>query len=336
MPITIIDRVQAGVVWVELPWLTYLIGSDQMTTLKDPTGEVIVPNSVIVMQRPDLLTDSQLDQIRATPHVGLYHISDEWYRLRLDAYDAFAFVWRQHAHSSLHADHVRALPLGPAAIDRLSVDPGHVVCRAAERRHLVSFSGKLITTRFAAVKAVRSIESSVVHVSGRFNDPGRQISHGEYMELLEQSVFVVCPMGNVHLESFRVYEALEAGAIPIVETRRRLDYFSLLLGEHPLPTVRNWRELPRLLSDISTQRDLDEMQVEVALWWADHKAELQQAIRADLDIDDRGCRPDTNLRVPRLGELMKHQNATSLFRRGQVTAHRLRRRFTARRRRVTR
>jgi hypothetical protein len=81
-------------------------------------------------------------------------------------------------------------------------------------------------------------------------------------------------MGNVNLECFRVYEALECGSIPIVEKRWSLDYFRTLLGDHPIPTVGSWKEGRHLIrSLLRDPQGLNELQEKCIRWWQNYKKE---------------------------------------------------------------
>ncbi|MDQ4143472.1 MAG: hypothetical protein M3198_06975 [Actinomycetota bacterium] len=325
-PVTIIDRVPTF--WVEKPWLRFLLGDLAGEIIRDPSGDLVVPHSLIVTQRPDVLTDQQLDRIRQTPQVGLFHISDEWYRRPVDAYPAFSYVWRQHLHSGLRGNGIRSIPLGPASVDEISVDlPAASLTPLVERPHPVAFLGKLTTTRFAAMKNLSTIPGAVVRPSGRFDMRGTALPAAEYMGILRESVFVACPMGNVHLESFRVYEALEAGAVPIVERRRRFDYFALLLGDYPFPSVQAWSEAPRLIHSLGEGQSLRSIQKRTRDWWHRYKVELCGSVQADVTSNDdrRVLITGGRGRGARYRELSKHQNLPALARRAQLTAIRLRR-----------
>ena len=103
-------------------------------------------------------------------------------------------------------------------------------------------------------------------------------------DALAESVFAPCGMGTAHLESSRIYAALELGAIPIVERRRWLDYFGLLLGDHPLPSVRSWDEAPALMSALlADQHRLGRLQARVVEWWAATKARLAAEAQEDVE-----------------------------------------------------
>jgi hypothetical protein len=105
------------------------------------------------------------------------------------------------------------------------------------------------------------------------------IGRSEYQRILRDSIFVPCSMGNLNLDSFRVYEALECGAIPILEKRAGLDYFSRLLGAHPLPTFSNWRLAARFISFMLHDRDaLVNLQKQCIDWWAGYKQNLRDQV----------------------------------------------------------
>jgi hypothetical protein len=102
------------------------------------------------------------------------------------------------------------------------------------------------------------------------------LSTQEYKKILEQSIFAPCPRGNTSVDTFRLYEALEVGAIPIVE---KSDYWSNLLGEHPLIETASWNNISK---DINLLLGNSEWIVEhskrVQSWWNEYKKQLKQKI----------------------------------------------------------
>jgi len=86
-------------------------------------------------------------------------------------------------------------------------------------------------------------------------------------------------MGNVMAETWRLYEALEAGAIPIVERRARLDYFTGLFGPHPLPSFASWVNARRFMQHLLQSPDkMDALQDEIGAWWSNYKTGLPNGI----------------------------------------------------------
>jgi hypothetical protein len=131
----------------------------------------------------------------------------------------------------------------------------------------------------------------------------------------------------VILETWRFYESLELGCIPIVETRPFLDYFTSLFGVHPIPSFQNWeaarRYAERALADKSS---LLRKQAEIGAWWTDKKTEVQRQVRDAATGPSRQAalrrygafarnRYPTLHEPLRLAELLRHQTGTSLMRR---------------------
>jgi len=56
-----------------------------------------------------------------------------------------------------------------------------------------------------------------------------------------------CPSGPHSLDSFRLYEALAAGCLPVIEKRtphgNEEEFWKAMFGAHPIPTVNDWSEL---------------------------------------------------------------------------------------------
>jgi len=84
----------------------------------------------------------------------------------------------------------------------------------------------------------------------------------------------------VTLDSFRIYEALEAGCIPIVERRPGFDYFAEIYGNHPFPSVLDWNEAVTLIAHLQTHGLVAGMQRACERWWADYKRTLALRFRS--------------------------------------------------------
>lgn len=98
----------------------------------------------------------------------------------------------------------------------------------------------------------------------------------EYAKAMAMTKVALAPSGPDTPESFRLYEALEAGCIPVVDAAspRRVDhdYWLRVLGQHPLPTIRVWSDLPGYV-----ERLLDGWPANaarVSAWWQQWKRDL--------------------------------------------------------------
>lgn len=106
----------------------------------------------------------------------------------------------------------------------------------------------------------------------------------EYLAHMSRARLVPCPAGPSTPDTFRVYEALECGAIPILdavslrpETR---GVWPLLLGDHPLPVIDDWATLPDVMSQW-----LDGWEMKsrwISLWWRAYKNSFASWLAYDL------------------------------------------------------
>lgn len=279
----------------EIPWVRFLLGGWAGPVVEDPDRRLVLPHSLLVCERPDRLRSKVRAEIQRLGTVGLLHVDDKRYRSRLQAYTSFAFVWRTYYHSALTDLAVRQLPLGPAALVEVSPEPSAVAQRGpGERLYTWCFVDRPQGTHGPVADAFRAIEGGYERLdavadadthpptSGAPGATGRDPAG--YLEVLADSVFAACPMSDQHIETHRVYDALEVGAIPVVERRRRLDYFTALLGDHPLPTVRSWSEATGLVRGLlADHAALSALQAEVVRWWTATKRSLAEAVQEDVD-----------------------------------------------------
>ncbi|HEY8545136.1 MAG TPA: hypothetical protein VIL36_08815 [Acidimicrobiales bacterium] len=264
--------------------MRFLLGEWAGEVVDDPDRRLVMPDSIVVTQRPDRLRGKVLSRLRRLGSVGLFHVGDDRYRARLDAYGSFAFVWRTYYHSALDGLTVRQVPLGPRGIDPIVAEPSEAARRPpGERLYTWSFAGTRSTSRDAMLDAMAAVDGGSVEIGPVPPDDPEALAADH--EVLASTIFAPCAMDGSHLEGTRIYDALEHGAIPIVERRRWLDYFGLLYGPgHPLPSVRSWAEAPELIRRLlADPQALGALQRRVVDWWARLKAGLAEEAQQDVE-----------------------------------------------------
>ena len=112
-------------------------------------------------------------------------------------------------------------------------------------------------------------------------------SRREYIHALQNSDFTLCPVG-LNTESYRIYEAMSYGSIPVIEdvmtvgecgARSSSKLFPLrVLKESGAPVfyVKDWHQLPELLQSVSDDSlQIVERRRLVVLWYRNFKSSLQ-------------------------------------------------------------
>lgn len=165
-----------------------------------------------------------------------------------------------------------------------------------EKQYLWSFIGQNQNPfRQQAVSAMMDLLGTsdgylqVISGFGGYCDDG--VLYQNYLDIMRQSKFVICPAGSMCVDSFRLYEAIECGAIPITDIRAPRDphgfnYWSEVYPLNGLDYVTAW-DADLLISMMNLERDqavpLDH-NGEVFTgsvshyWWWRYKRELEQKL----------------------------------------------------------
>jgi hypothetical protein len=152
---------------------------------------------------------------------------------------------------------------------------------AAQRAYNWSFAGNIARPqRLKMAKYMGFIERYFFYRADGFNSK-HALTTAQYRDLLLDSTFSPCPVGNSSFDSFRVYESLEAGSIPIVQSTHKGDYFTHLLGPHPLLIVEDWQEAPALVHKLlENPIDLENKRLQCSAFWKKKKKDLKSQIKA--------------------------------------------------------
>lgn len=96
-----------------------------------------------------------------------------------------------------------------------------------------------------------------------------------------------CPAGPISADSFRLYEALEAGAIPIGDNESIAgdkDYWNYLFGSVPFPTISNYESLSGYVEDILEDSDIYKWNaLVIQAWWIKKKRDLMWQFVKDIE-----------------------------------------------------
>lgn len=322
------DKPVLNVVWPASPlnetdWIRYLLSDFELSERTAAALETAEADTLYIVSANDLrlggIADGFLAEARLRRGVGLLHLSDEWCGEDYGVYRDFAFVVRTYYGTRLQLPGVLTIPLGwPNG----TAAPARPV-PASQRKLIWCFFGSLVSSRPDMLAAFRGLDPSLSPLS-----PPHvcRLPPAEFAEALRQSVFCPAPMGNVMIESWRFYEALENGAIPIVERRRTLDYYRRLLGPHPVPSFASWSKARRFVeAAMASPGELDRLQADVLGWWADCKRQwrVRTAQFIAEGLSDRYRPVLESARFPvgigrlcwQYAELMRHHSATALGRR---------------------
>jgi hypothetical protein len=308
----------------EREWLDYLLSDFRIEhivpegypiRLTDRTIYVVSTNVISLRELSSYLTDLHA-RTRPAAGVGLLHLSDEWYSQDYRYYSSFDFVLRNHFSRSLDKPGILQIPLG---LPRMRSAPRPIVPQTS-RRYVWSFCGNRIASRFEMLSVFGGLEPAYVLPQGQ------RIPRDEFCNVLLESKFVPCPMGNVMLETWRTYEALEAGCIPLLERRATMDYYRNLLGDHPIPTFSSWRQARRFVCrQLHAPNDLDRRQSELLQWWSGAKEAWRKRVSEFVlggisghyrkDLCNFDFLPNPMRRLWQYSELARHHTSRALLRR---------------------
>jgi hypothetical protein len=190
-------------------------------------------------------------------------------------------IWRNFPHGRFETNaQVRSFPIGPR--DRFLAQQQHPGLPASCRPAPWAFMGTLWPSgsRKLAVSLFLAHLPRGLYFGGHRFGQGLALEH--YQANLQASVFALAPEGDRHLDTFRLWESLCCGCIPLL-VEHRATAARLLMAPHPLPVFHTWPEAlgfaQRLLADPPA---LDALQARVSRWWQRHQLLLTEALADSL------------------------------------------------------
>lgn len=277
--VNIVWQIDPKTYW-EGDWVTELLnGMDlNLNMIDDGQFKVFVDNSIVVVTTAPQ-NSAYFKKLRAMKYkYGIILVGDEKYDKPTDFYQHAQFVFRNYWHKKFSAQkNVYFIPLGYKT--GFWKHCSREVKKAQDRTYIWSFAGQLTgkPTRTAMIQAMRHIPHHYVHETFIWDDKN-SLPVDQYQNMLLDSIFAPSPIGWWNLDSFRVYEALECGCIPIVE-KQPIDYFTLYFGNHPFIAVDTWNQVPDVINKlIADPVRLEQYRNACHEWWLQYKNALKQQL----------------------------------------------------------
>jgi hypothetical protein len=216
---------------------------------------------------------------------GAIHLSDETLADSVDfyKYDTCQFVIRNY-HHPIHSLRYNVITIG------LGCKQGYYDCLDSElvqstrqRYYHWCFAGNLHDReRLHAIKAFLPMIPYKLHTTTDGFNSKQSLSTKQYAEWLQESKFAICPVGQGNIDSFRFYEACEAGAIPVVLGNTHYQQYPSSYWHYIFPMyqdttfpfiiAKDWHDACEQMQALLMQKEkYEEMHKHLCIFWKDVK-----------------------------------------------------------------
>lgn len=257
---------------IDAQWLSEIFQREFVWT--EHTATIKSGSKVIVYYQhttPVALIEGWINR-NADCQIYLLHASDESCKADVSLYrhPAVRCVFRNYWRPECVTPNVVHLPLGYLNGKR---GTGKVLV-ASQRPVDWSFAGAMDRNNRKAVieDLQKRYPKNKVHLTMTWGSSDN-LGVEKYVALLDESKFVPCLDGFFNTESYRFYEALEHGALPIVCLDEKRSYENILCGL-PLLSVGSWSD--------AVDFDWDVKQKEILYAWVNYKVGLTKLINEKL------------------------------------------------------
>jgi hypothetical protein len=228
---------------------------------------------------------NELEKLGKT--MTILHLSDEYGADPIEFYNSKAVrqVIRNYPRSDISSEartKTLVIPLGYAkGCGSVSKTP---TLPFSERPYVWSFAGSMDRQgRATAIQLLQKPEMDPYAVEAKptWSDPAKLIAP-DYTTLMRKTKFVPCFAGFRALESYRLYEALEQGAIPfyVPDGVEKRDTYNEVLGNHPILSFPTWERVAEILPTfLKNPVQMEEHRMSLINWWNTKKSEIRTQIQ---------------------------------------------------------
>lgn len=274
--------------WMEYQWLKNIFDKDVSMNLEyiSLDGEVPRDEPIVLAQRSHIVEVRKILIKWAASGAKFYvlHLSDEYGTDPIDFYDwpSCLGVIRNYVRPDVQeSEKVKVIPLGYHwAITMPNCQPYIHTPRPPFRELAWSFTGTKWHARDQKLEVLKSIPGeNMLKLVDTWESPER-VDRAESLAILLNSWFVPCPRGQ-NPETFRFYEALEAGAVPMLVKEDGMEpYLNYLSRFFPLLVANDWRHAAELIYTLKAQPQVyEQYRAQMLVAWQKLKGDVKVWVR---------------------------------------------------------
>ena len=204
--------------------------------------------------------------------IFLFHLGDEGGSYDLSTiYKNCDYIWRTFCSNKYFENNrVTCIPIGYKS--------GILDKKKNNRKYKWAFVGTPHkSSRHDLLFQFSDIKPFFCHRTEKFDK--KIISVEEMSKALSLTEFMPCPNGFVHPETYRIYESLECGCIPIVENAYQ--YYDRLFPHNPFIKVDKWMDARPIIKGWNNDQ-IKQKKEECKIWWNEYKDKLQNFIKGKI------------------------------------------------------
>ena len=214
---------------------------------------------IVIVQRPFVSAIAEVlsrwDMVGAKFYV--LHLSDEADKDTLDFYklENCVKVMRFYLRDCPCPEKVLTIPLGYHwTLPEGSKNPLTLTPRLPFRENVWSFHGTAWKGRKEELAPLNEVGPYAAEFYEEWNSP-RQLKKDAYSSMLLNTIFVPCPEGE-NPETFRFYEALECGCVPLlVRTQTNAKWIEWVTGKLKIIPMNSWGDAKEFVKYIMEHKE---------------------------------------------------------------------------------
>ena len=240
----------------EIAWTKEIFSKD--INLKPMTSflELVPNNSWFIVQRPHLEAFNKYFAYLLSENINfkVLHLSDEFMcdDLRFYTYANCKGVIRNYIRPdmAISLPHIQIVPLGFHY-------KGNNTKTFDERSLVWSFHGTAWFNRKEILEKLQVLVPNNCHFTNFWNDP-KMTNESKYLNALANSKFCPILRGN-NIETFRLYETLETGTIPVyVRVENDIDFWNKISRKLELISIDTWEKAVAFINFLLEKPDYAE------------------------------------------------------------------------------
>ena len=250
-------------------WIYELLRKVEFNKIEDvkniDKGDILIIIDSSVEEKNELYVKLNL----ICSKIFLFHLGDEFgFHNLTSVYNNCNYVWRPFCSSKyFNNEKVKCIPIGYKS--------GVANKRINKDKYKWAFTGTPHkSSRHDLLFQFSDIKPFFCHKTQKFNV--KVISVDEMNEVLSSTEFIPCPNGFFHPETYRLYEALECGCIPIVENAYK--YYDRLYPNNPFLKIDKWEDAKPIIKSWSAEQ-IKSKKKECETWWYEQKNTIRESIK---------------------------------------------------------